>query len=208
MRLNISILSIVFFFTCCIGHDTLGLKTSNSDQFALTQNIGFYAGFVTGYGISYRRWLSPKHAFQITGLPFYMENRYDKKNVELTIEFTPDSGFSNHGTFSLGSNYLRCISQFSDLALLAYGGSNLFIEYTRENYRERKKNWSNDTIEARYIQNHLIEKKITIGGGLGGEMRMWQLIFNVMIGLQAFYEVESERKGVFPSIEAGGYIAF
>lgn len=72
-------------------------------------NIGVGAGFVTGYGISYRQWLGT-YGYQITTTPFYNK--------------TDDNSFFS---LSMGATGLRMLKEARVVNLFGYFGPHLFF---------------------------------------------------------------------------------
>jgi hypothetical protein len=166
-------------------------------------NIGAAAGFISGYGVSYRRTLSEKSSLQITGIPFYLESKYTSQSLS---DFNQrDSGYSHIGNLSLGVMYNHILAQEMELRVLSYCGGNLNVQYENSNYRERSENFNDitgnyDTTITRVVADQ-INNLITLGGGFGGELQLWRLTGTVMLGLRAYYNINTKEKGIMPSAE-------
>jgi hypothetical protein len=186
-------------------------QTPKAPALLYKNNIGAAAGFITGYGISYRRLLDENSILQITGFPFYYESKYDNSSID-SYSSIRDSGYSNFGNVSVGLTWLRVIVRELDLRLLAYTGVNLNTRYEKSAYRERSTEWDSglgdyDTLIT-HVQKEETINRITIGGGMGGEFQVWRLTGSLMVGIQAYYERETKNKGIIPSAEIGGYFGF
>jgi hypothetical protein len=172
-------------------------------------NIGAAAGFITGYGISYRRMISGSNLLQITGFPFYYESNDDTNS---NLFSSRDSGFTRRGLFSLGVTLNHFMARALDIRILSYFGANINIDYEKSGYREKTWTYNSETQtnEARttVIRTEKSEKRITIGGGIGGEFQMWRLIGNLSVGVQAYYKTQAKLKGIMPSVEISGYFAY
>ena len=199
--------AVVLFCICA----TIGAQTPKVTAPTYKNNIGAAGGFVTGYGISYRRLLGGKNSLQITGIPFYYESKYNNKGID-TYSSTRDSGYSNFGNLSIGLTWLRVFAREFDIRLLSYAGANLNVRYEKSDYRERRREWISDRDDydtlTKHVQKDDIVKRFTLGGGLGGEFQVWRLAGTLMAGIQAYYERETKSKGVIPSIEIGVYFGY
>ncbi len=101
--LGISLLFINFSFA--------GDQDGTNDQTLMAHHVGVAAGFVTGYGLSYRHWKSNGHGYQITIAPYV-----DQSSAYL----------------SLGITGLKIIHIASFANLFVYYG--LHFNYSRDKY--------------------------------------------------------------------------
>lgn len=167
------------------------------------KNIGVAAGFVSGYGFSYRKWMGGKWAVQITGFPYYSEKNYDE-DPYTSYSSGRDSGYSKEGRVSFGVIGLKKLASLRELRVLSYFGGGIHGIYTDNNYYY----WDEDYSYGNYdtLTGHTVggkkEARITLGGGMGGELQLWRLIGTVVIGIRGYYDVFGGEKGLGPSIEA------
>jgi hypothetical protein len=191
-----------------LSNPTLQEKKKSSPEIARSSTpvhyakaIGAGAGFVTGYGIAYRKWFSEKSGLQITGIPFYYEDNYS--NGDNYLYSSSDSGFTHTGNLCLGAIYLRTLAEKDELKVLTYYGGNFSLDY------EKTERWSKINGTSSLLESSTrLEKKLTIGFGIGGDLQMWRLIGNLMIGLRGFYEFEYQGKGIYPTIEFTGLFGY
>ncbi len=93
---------------CCGG---IGFADMNKVG---THNLGAGAGFVTGYGLSYRQWFE-KNGIQLTAAPFYNKTDYDERTV-----------------ISCGVTALRIFKEAKLVNLIGYLGPHYF--YNKDKY--------------------------------------------------------------------------
>ncbi len=123
-------------------------------------NIGAGAGFVTGYGLSYRQWFN-RNGVQITFAPYYNQN-------------STSTDFS----LSLGATGLYIIKEAKYVNLLAYYGPHFWYSYQRNSW-----NSSYDPVTGRYSNSYTnYDKMLFVGGGPGFDFHFWKLSFNLMFG--------------------------
>jgi len=160
-----------------------GLTTVFSDENKVgTYNIGLAAGFVTGYGLSYRQWFG-KNGVQITLAPFYSSD-----SVETNF------------TMSFGAVGLRMIKEARFVNLFGYYGAHFWYSYDKNRfYNEPLTSTAQTTITR--------NKWIYAGGGPGLDIHFWKLSFNVMFGL-AFTSDLAKSAGVQFTGETGLYYSF
>lgn len=150
-----------------------------------TYNVGAAAGFVTGYGLSYRQWIG-KNGIQLTMAPYYNKN-------------------SNETNFSLsiGATGLRIIKEANYVNLFLYYGPHFWYSYDKKpNYiygPPYNSSSPNDTV--------IKDKLLFVGGGPGFDFHFWRMSFNLMFGL-AFRTDLAENSGVQFTGEAGLYYSF
>jgi hypothetical protein len=173
--------------------------------------IGAGAGFISGNGISYRTWPGKNWGIQVTGFPFYWERYYDQKSSE-TYDETRDSGFSKIGFLSAGAMGLRTVARARDIRVFGYGGGNIYATYENQNYHYVETQWNEPTGQydslTGYVRANTKEYRLTAGAGIGGDLQMWRLVGSLMVGVQGYYEMESQSKGLIPSVEVAGYFGF
>jgi hypothetical protein len=150
-----------------------------------TYNIGLAAGFVTGYGLSYRQWFG-KNGVQVTLAPYYSR---DSMETNFTMSF--------------GVVGLRMLKEARFVNLFAYYGGQYWYSYDKQsaifyNYPD------GPTIQPATITK---SKRIFVGGGPGLDIHFWKLSFNVMFGL-AFTSNLAKSSGVQFTGETGLYYSF
>ena len=129
-------------------------------------NIGAAAGFVTGYGLSYRLWLGKSLGLQFTTAPFYRKD----KDVTRT-------------SLSLGFTVLKSLFKGEHTRLLGYSG--IAGHYLFQDFDETRPGFDplDDGDEEEY--------NINFGLGPGIELTVWQLSFNLMGGLACYKSNDS-----------------
>ncbi len=175
------VLLAIALFLC-----TLNLSTSFADENKVgTYNVGLAAGFVTGYGLSYRQWLG-KNGVQITLAPFY----------------SSDSTKTNF-TMSFGVVGLRMLKEARFVNLFAYYGAQCWYSYDKEttifyNYQ------NGSFLQTTYTKS----KRIYVGGGPGLDIHFWKLSFNVMFGLAFTSDLDKSSTGIQLTGETALYYSF
>jgi hypothetical protein len=165
---------------------SLGLSSAFADENKVgTYNIGLGAGFVTGYGLSYRQWFG-KNGVQVTLAPYYSND-------------TTETNF----TTSFGVVGLRMLKEARFVNLFAYYGGQYWYSYDKQSalfysYPD------GPTIQTATITK---TKRIFVGGGPGLDIHFWKLSFNVMFGL-AFTSDLDKTTGVQFTGETGLYYSF
>lgn len=156
---------------------------SNAEMSNTPHEVGIAAGFVTGYGLSYRYW-PQKMGIQFTAFPL----------------ISADESY-----FSFGANGLLELDSRKWYRFFAYLGGNVNIQsydaYVGSNYDPNTGNYSSYTErvnETRYTCGFGPGIEFTPGGKIG---------FNIMTGFQFYYE-DSDEWGTAPSIEGGVYFRF
>jgi hypothetical protein len=144
-------------------------------------NIGAAAGFVTGYGLSYRQWFD-KNGMQVTCAPFY-----DKNNDH--------TGYS----LSIGATYLRTLIEAKFVNLFLYAGPHFWYGYNKGMEYDN----NGDSVGVHITR----EKMLFAGGGPGIDFHFWKLSFNVMVGL-AFHTDFDASAGINFTGETGLYYSF
>jgi hypothetical protein len=164
---------ILFLSTFCIFADSNKVGT---------YNVGAAAGWVTGYGLSYRQWFN-KNGIQLTMAPYY-NNNANETNYSM----------------SLGVTGLHIIKEANYVNLFLYYGPHFWYSYDRyPTYSYYPSTSSNDTI----IRNKLL----FLGGGPGFDFHFWRMSFNLMFGL-AFRTDFKDNSGIQFTGETSLYYSF
>jgi|GEM_PF-1891801 len=173
--------------------------------------IGVSAGFITGYGMSFRKWFDNAWGFELNLLPIYHETHYPE-NRSGTYSYEADSGYSNKGTLCVGLTYLKTLVDLRYTRVLFYAGGNLQTAYEKWNYYYWDYTWD----EARGASNSVYvhtagknyENKINVGLGAGCEWYVWRFAFHCMLGFYGGYLIERTSYEAQPSIEGGIHFRF
>jgi hypothetical protein len=144
-------------------------------------NIGAAAGFVTGYGLSYRQWIG-KYGVQATCAPYYEKNP-DRTNYSV----------------SFGVTGLRTLIEANFVNLFLYAGPHFWYGYNRGIEYDN----NGDSMGIHTSR----EKMLFAGGGPGIDFHFWKLSFNVMVGL-AFHSDFDASVGINFTGETGLYYSF
>jgi len=164
---------------------TMNLSTSFADENKVgTYNIGLAAGFVTGYGLSYRQWFG-KNGVQITLAPYYSSD-------------TTKTDFS----MSFGVVGLRMLKEARFVNLFAYYGAHYWYSHLKET-TILENNPNAPSAQTTYTTS----KRIYAGGGPGLDIHFWKLSFNIMFGL-AFTSDLDQSTGIQFTGETGLYYSF
>ncbi|MGB7566696.1 MAG: hypothetical protein WBM07_02475 [Chitinivibrionales bacterium] len=145
-----------------------------------TYNVGAAAGFVTGYGLSYRQWFD-NNGIQLTLTPYYSK-----------------SSTETYYNVSFGVTGLRMIKEANYVNLFLYYGPHFWHSYDKYptyNYA----NSSSDTIARSTL--------LFLGGGPGFDFHFWRMSFNLMFGL-AFRTDFVDNSGIQFTGETGLYYSF
>lgn len=147
-------------------------------------NVGIAAGFVTGYGLSYRQWFN-KNGVQVTMSPYYASD-----SVETNF------------TMSFGVIGLRMLKEARVVNLFMYYGAHFWYSY------DKQKEYVYFNPQGPVDQyTYTKDKKIFIGGGPGFDIHFWRLSFNLMFGI-AFHTNTSNSSGINITGETGLYYSF
>jgi hypothetical protein len=144
-------------------------------------NLGLGAGFVTGYGLSYRQWFN-RNGIQATFTPYYDKSKEYSEFV-----------------MSLGVTGLFKIKEAKYVNLLLYYGPHFW--YSTHTYRY----YSNYYPNAESTTN--TRKMFFIGGGPGFDFHFWKISFNLMFGL-AFRTDFNDNSGINFTGETALYYSF
>ena len=178
---------MTFKSTACIAMilASLGLSSVRADENKVgTYNIGLGAGFVTGYGLSYRQWFG-KNGVQVTLAPYYSND-------------TTETNF----TMSFGVVGLRMLKEARFVNLFAYYGAHFWYSYDKQTepiYTYPVVGTGQTTFTK--------TKRLFAGGGPGLDIHFWKLSFNVMFGL-AFTTEFDKSTGINFTGETGLYYSF
>lgn len=211
------ILLITFLAATYAAADNTPEDTAESKYSAITKKrysnyIGIAAGFITGYGLSYRRWINNKWGFQINLFPLYYEEKYDDDDDDDENYHRRDSGYSDIGHLSIGAIFLRNLSSGKYIRFVFYSGANLQTEYEKYDYYGTESIW--DEQDSLYKDRPIhrkgkkIENKISIGAGAGCEWYIWRFAFHCMLGMYGAFVIEPRAYEVGPSIEGGLHFRF
>jgi len=133
--------------------------TTAEDENLSTHYIGAAAGFVTGYGLSYRHWFNDKNGAQITLGPY--------------VNFQDNS---TEASVSLGLTGLRALYLAPVANLFGYYGAHYFFSYDDRNI----------TGPNAFEENPNSDHWIIAGLGSGIDIHAWRLSFNLMTGLATY----------------------
>lgn len=136
-----------------------------TDGGGMTHNIGAGAGFVTGYGISYRHWFPSGYGWQVNFAPYYSKSE----------DFEDRS-------LSLGLTGLKIMRRDTVVNLIAYAGASVLYDYDRYQAYYESEPEEIITTNTRY----------TFGGGPGFDVSFWHLSFNAMFGFRISTETNDE----------------
>ncbi len=142
-------------------------ENGEPEKWTRTHNIGIGAGYVTGYGLSYRHWFPSNFGYQVNFAPYYSKTDYEK---EITL--------------SLGVTGLRTLHRSSVVNLLGYAGASVYYDYDR--YENNYGHFEEVTEES--------NTRYTIGGGPGFDVHFWHLSMNVMFGVRFSTESTDETR--------------
>lgn len=137
-------------------------KADSTETVLKTHNLGFGAGFLSGYGLTYRHWYPTRNGYQVT--------------------FIPVARIDDQGTYfntSLGAIGLRSLHETRHSNFFGYyGGHYNFTldEATRQNY------FNNATSDYQYEQ---VLHNVYAGAGMGFEVHFWNLNASLMFGYAA-----------------------
>jgi hypothetical protein len=162
------------------------VEVKSSRRVSTPHEIGFAAGFATGYGLSYRYW--PKLVgVQFTAFPFVSD---DESYISLGLT----------GLFELDSHdWYR---------FFGFVGTHLNIQEYDEEIYSSGFDLSNGYYSNLVETNRVEKKKYIIGIGPGIEFTPGGRIgINIMTGFQ-FQYVDKNDWGTYPTIESGIYFRF
>ena len=151
-----------------------------------THEIGFAAGYTTGYGLSYRQWFHNGYGVQLTCGPYY-----DK------------SGSTTNGSVSLGLTGLRMLSATGNLNLYLYLSGHWLYNYTDQIVQ-----WYDYNYEYPYDQSVvMVTHDFYFGFGPALDIHGRRISFNIMTGLRYNTDFNSNFH-IGPTIESALYFAF
>ncbi len=135
----------------------LGYPAAASEPVTRAHNVGIGAGYVTGYGISYRHWFRNGFGYQVNFAPYYRK-----------------TDCSEERNLSLGVTGLKVIHGAETVNLIGYAGASILHEYDRYSY----------ACQYGYEEMETKNTTYTFGGGPGFDVRFWHLSLNAMFGVR------------------------
>jgi hypothetical protein len=154
--------------------------------------FGVTAGFSTGLGLSYRRWLTNEYAVQFTFAPYYYERvNNEGKNIWMI------------GGLSAYKSFVRA----KHIRMLAYTAAQYQYIKNWAKY-DYYSSYKKDTI---HVDDYNKEQFCAFGVGGGIEIYVWRLGLNLMVGIAPNFRKylnEHWRFGIMVSPEAGLYLRF
>lgn len=126
-----------------------------------THNIGAGAGYLTGYGLTYRHWNPSKFGYQATFIP--------------VVRMNEEETFFNS---SIGLIGLRSFHQTQITNFFGYLGGHYNYTYERDS-RQNYLNGSSTPIA--YDSKEFTHNAFT-GGGIGIEIHFWNINYSLMSG--------------------------
>jgi hypothetical protein len=171
-------LFILFLSTLCIFADSNKVGT---------YNVGAAAGWVTGYGLSYRQWFNA-NGLQLTLTPYYTK-----------------SSSETYYNVSLGVTGLRMIKEARIVNLFAYYGTHVLFNYDK--YHENI--YPYNAYPYTPVDTTLITRstRLFLGGGPGFDFHFWKMSFSIMFGV-AFRTDFGDNTGITPTGETALYYSF
>ncbi|MBN1756824.1 MAG: hypothetical protein JW863_00815 [Chitinispirillaceae bacterium] len=170
--------SVLLFLLCATsGHADLNKVGDH--------NVGAAAGFVTGYGLSYRQWIRD-WGFQLTTAPFHQESEN-----------------SSSTQISLGITALRKIKEAKLLNLFAYLGphyhfyryTDTYLTYTPYGPPEKHTNISTNRV-------------LFVGGGPGIDFHFLRISFSMMFGIAGHHDFDTNESGMHLTGETALFYSF
>jgi hypothetical protein len=177
----------LFFMLLIIGCATL---PASADMNKVgDHNIGAGAGFVTGYGLSYRQWIG-SWGFQLTTAPYHRE--YDNSSTT---------------TISIGGTALKKIKEAKLVNLFAYLGPHYFFSRETSTYSSYfyEPFGPGTTSETKSISQ---SKILFVGGGPGLDFHFLRISFSLMCGFTGHHDFESKESGIHFTGESALYYSF
>lgn len=182
--------------------------------------LGVGAGVVSGYGLSYRRWIGNTWGFTINLLPLYIQEKYPDDSdgsggwyhSDGYYYTKRDSGYLDRGTLSLGLTLLRSFAEMKTVRILGYAGGNMHVDYRNADYYVTTSEWNSEHQRTEPVVKRHREQRnnqtLTVGAGAGVEIFVWRFAFNLMAGLAGGQSPQKETAFVMPAAEAGMYFRF
>ncbi len=133
-----------------------------------THNIGMAAGFLSGYGFSYRHWFPSKNGYQLTLIP--------------AGKVTENEGYFNS---SLGLIGLRSLHESENTNFFGYYGAHYNFVYRNEN-----RNYYGGSIYSEAYDYTQTTHSLYSGLGVGFEIHFWSLNYSLMAGYAANFTRE------------------
>jgi hypothetical protein len=175
-----------------------GLNISIPHKIATSKhNLGVAAGYVSGFGLSYRQWVpSSNMGYQITLTPVFSENKKE------------GTKYLNASFGLLGLSRLHS-GDYATL-FLYYGGHVWAYENTyRDIYYTYDYSSSYGSTSTRH--DSLVTEKnqlVQFGAGPGVELRLGHLSYSIMFGLRGGYDLVTEDKMIKLTVETSLYYGF
>ena len=178
---------LIFLILCCtcsvfsqnVTTDSI-IKTLNQPVFKQNE-IGIAAGYIIGYGLSYRRWFSEKNALMINAAPYY----YKKSDEEYT-------------SVDVGLTFIHRLTHFYEFNLVMYSGINVY--YSSDTHTSYDFYYSYGPSQTNYV---------AIGGGPGIIYSMDNISLDLLVGYRFYNEqTDVNNRGLMPSIEVGAHFMF
>jgi hypothetical protein len=154
-----------------------------------TYNIGVAAGFVTGYGLSYRQWFQ-RNGVQVTLTPWYYKTP-TTKDVNL----------------SLGLTGLHIFNQAKYLNLIGYASVHYWYVHSEDQYTSYPYDPYVNNPAPTTVYEQSTHKKMFVGGGPGVDIHVWKVSCNLMGGV-AFQSDFDQTAGVTLTGDLAFYYSF
>lgn len=149
-----------------------------------THNIGFGAGYLTGYGLTYRHWFPSLNGYQLTFIP--------------VARINDEETFFNS---SVGAVGLRSFHRSLHSNFFGYYGGHYNYTFDAQDRRY----YTDPAVTLRYKD---ILHNVYAGAGLGLEVHFWNLNYSLMFGYAAnartrkIVDSESQAYG-WPNLDSG-----
>lgn len=129
-----------------------------------THNIGLGAGFLTGYGLTYRHWFPTGNGYQLTFIP--------------VARINDDETYFNSSVGAIG---LRSFHRTLHSNFFGYYGGH--YNYTYES--QERLYFTNMGSETNILRDKDILHNVYAGAGLGIEVHFWSINYSLMFGYAA-----------------------
>ncbi len=124
-------------------------------------NVGIGAGYISGYGLTYRHWGENKHGFQASFVPIARVNE--------------DETYINT---SIGGIGMRSLHETRHTNFFAYYGGSYNYTYESRNPYYNYSPYNPENLGKFQLTEHTIHA----GSGMGIEIHFWNLNYSLMIG--------------------------
>ncbi len=152
----------------------LQVKAEASEGSLKTHNLGFGAGFLSGYGLTYRHWYPSGNGYQLAFIPIATVNEHRT--------------FFNSSTGAIG---LHSLHQTLHSNFFGYYGGHYNFTF------EKNTNARNSNIPVWTEQSNNVLHNIYAGGGMGLEVHVWNVNVSVMAGYAANSQMEKNEGNYF-----------